>query len=269
MSKARFQVETVHLQDDEECLFPTDGVRAHLYRPESDGPRRKVGIVVLPVTEGDYEVSTMLATYLAKYGFTCLRMERRAQWLTPDRTPEELGLLARQTPRDVRAGTDWFVDNGGFEPDRLGVLGVSMGALQASIASGTDKRIRASVLIIGGAGLADLLLTADDDFINEFRTNLAQRLGVPEKDLGPVLRAVLKAGDNASAAVAMDRETTLMFSAIFDRVVRPEYGRRLWEAIGRPRRVLLPCGHYSTELFVPLILWLTRRWFDRHLVDRT
>jgi len=268
MAKTPFQVETIHLPDGEDCLFPADGVRAHLYRPDTPGPRAEAGIVVLPITDGEYEVSTMLATWLTRQGYTCFRMERRAQWLNPDRTVGDLGRLARQTPRDVRTGVDWFLENGGFDPERLGVLGVSMGALQASIAAGTDSRIRAAVLNIGGAGLADMLLTANDGFINEYRAAMCERLRIGEEDLATLIRAELKDADNLEAARTMNPGTTLMVSARFDRVVRPEYGRRLWEAIGRPHRIQLPCGHYSTEWFVPLILRWTRRWFDRHLPSR-
>ncbi|NOZ02459.1 MAG: prolyl oligopeptidase family serine peptidase [Deltaproteobacteria bacterium] len=267
-SRSGFKVEAVHFPDGADCLFPADGVKAHCYRPtQSKRGRERAGVVVLPITAGDYEVSTMLTVYLARQGFTCLRMERRAEWLAPERTVEDLARLARQTPLDVGAGVDWFIENGGFDPDRLGVLGVSMGAMQASILAGTDPRVKAAVLVIGGAGLADLLLTADDDFINEYREAVSNRLGIPESDLGPVLHEALDPMDNAKPAGGMNPDTTLMFSALFDRVVRPRYGRRLWEAAGRPRRILLPCGHYSAEFFVPLILWMARRWFDRHLLD--
>ena len=57
----------------------------------------------------------------------------------------------------------------------------------------------------------------------------------------------------------------LLVSARFDRVVRWNRSQALWNAIGHPRRVVLPCGHYSAALFVPLIKLLSRRWFDRHL----
>jgi len=222
-------------------------------------------LVGLPITAGEYEVSTMISAFLAKCGFTCFRMERRAEWIPLDRTPDELGRLARQTAADVRAGVDWFVDNGGFDPGRLGILGVSMGAMQASIAAGTDPRIRAAVLIIGGAGLAELLLTANDPFINDYREALAGRLGIEESGLEPVLHEALDPCDNAAPAEDMNADTTLMISAMFDRVVKPRYTRRLWEAIGRPKRILLPCGHYTTGAFIPLILRWSRKWFDCHL----
>ena len=45
----------------------------------------------------------------------------------------------------------------------------------------------------------------------------------------------------------------------FDRSVPYRYGLALWRALGRPERVLVPLGHYTTFLLLP---WLERRAMD-------
>ena len=45
--------------------------------------------------------------------------------------------------RDVLAGWDWLVDGQGFAPDRVGLLGMSLGAATAMIAIGEEPRVAA------------------------------------------------------------------------------------------------------------------------------
>ena len=96
-----------------------------------------------------------------------------------------------------------------------------------------------------------------------------RRYGFEQQDLPTLARTLgeaLSPVDPEHEAGGMDATTTLFIEARFDRVVRWRESLALWRAIGRPRRVTLPCGHYSAAVFVPWIRWLARRWFDRHLL---
>ncbi|MCB9727638.1 MAG: hypothetical protein H6744_16845 [Deltaproteobacteria bacterium] len=257
--------EAIHLADGPGCLLPTGGVTAWWYRPERPGPRARAGVVVLPIQGGDYEVSTHFAEAFARMGYHALRFERRAEWLEPERPLDELVLLLRQYRQDVRDGmTEWLARPGG--PERLGLFGVSMGAGVGAAVAGVDSRLRASVLCIGGSGLARVLMETEDTDIRAYRDALAARLGQDLPTLARTLGEALSPVDPEHEAGGMDATTTLFIAARFDRVVRWRESLALWRAIGRPRRVTLPCGHYSAAVFVPWIRWLARRWFDRHLL---
>ena len=129
-----------------------------------------------------------------------------------------------------------------------------------------EPRIKASVLCIGGADLADILMTANDEEVNLYRKDLSTRLGVPEPELRPMMAAALDPYDAAREAPKMSADSTLFIAARFDAVVRWRNSVRLWEALGRPKRVILPTGHYSAVVFVPYIRLISRRWFDRLLL---
>lgn len=258
-------VERLHLPDPPGCLFPGAGVVMHWHRPARLNGRSGAGIVCLPIQGGDYDVSTLFARGFARMGFQALRFERRAEWLEADRELSDLARLARQFPADVRAGIDHWLGLGVVDPQRLGLFGVSMGAVMGAAVAGADPRVRASVLCIGGADLPEIVMTADDEEVNQYRKDLAARLGVDEPELRPLLHAALDGLDLSEAARAVDPATSLFFSARFDHVVRWPRNQELWELTGRPRRWVLPCGHYSAVVFVPLIKWLSRRWFDRLL----
>ena len=258
--------ERILLPDETPPLFPGAGVVMHLHPPGRPGPRNDIGVVVLPIQGGDYEISTLFAGYFAKIGFQALRFERRAEWLDASREPGDLQLLVKQFLADVRRGIDWWLTEADNGPARLGLFGVSMGANTGAVVAAGDSRIEASVLPLGGGDLADILMTAHDEEIDLYRKDLAARLGVDEPALRPMLEEALGPVDNLNFAHGMNADTTLFISARFDRVVRFANATRLWECIGRPKRIVLPCGHYSTIVFLPLVKLWARRWFDRLLV---
>ncbi len=244
----------------------------HWHPPSPGRPaaRAAAGIVCLPIQGGDYDVSTYFARYFASLGYHALRLERREEWLDASRSIDEMGALARQYVRDVERSVDQWLAMEEVPALRLGLFGVSMGAKMGTVASAAlGPRIRARVLCIGGADMADVLMRGRDEEIDRFRADLMDRLGVPPEELRRRLAEVLDPLDAARHAPQVDPATTLFFGARFDRVVPWSNSVRLWEALGRPKRYILPTGHYSAALCIPWIKWLSRRWFDRLLVAET
>jgi pimeloyl-ACP methyl ester carboxylesterase len=253
-------IETIRLPDPPGLDAPGDGVVAHWHRPADGAPTGKPGIVVLPIQGGDYEISILFARHFAATGHHALRFERRAEWLDASRPPEALAVLLRIFVDDVRRGIDRWLEVAPVGPD-LGLFGVSMGAMSGTLVAAKEPRLTRRMLVLGGGPLADILATARDTEINKFRRELAARLGVGEADLFPLFREGLEGLDPLTHAAALDPADTLVISARFDRVVRYSYQTRLWEALGRPRRTVLPCGHYSAAVFVPWIKRRATQWF--------
>lgn len=241
------------------------GPRVHVHAPPEAKDRGGAGVVVLPIQGGDYDVSTYFADGLAAAGLRCLRFERRAEWLEPERPVEAMPELVRAYLADIRAGTDRWIDAGGVDPARLGLLGVSMGAKMGTLAMGTDKRFKAGVLALGGADMPGVLATGHDTELNAWRAAVCDRLGMDPPALRRHLDAIFDGVDAADLAPELPTDRIWMVQARFDRVVRYPFQRRLWEAMGRPRRTVLPCGHYSAAVFAG---WIRRRaadWLRRHL----
>jgi hypothetical protein len=221
-------------------------------------------MVVLPILAGDYEVSTTFARAFAAAGYNCLRFERRAEWLDADREPEGLGALLDRFVEDVRRGIAWWgaADGGPFAP--LGLFGVSMGAITGTVLAAREAAVGPKVLCLGGGPLAEVLGSAHEEMFDTFRDGLAARLGCTKADLLPRFAESLAGRDPLDLAARLDPATVLFVGTRFDRVVAPRFQARLWEALGRPRRVQLPTGHYAAALFIPLIRRLALGWFDRH-----
>ena len=255
----------LRLQDDPEPIFGEGDVTMHWHVGAPHPTRNRVGIVSLPIQGGDYDVSTHFATHYARKGFQVLRFERRVEWLEARRPVADLGRLALQYRRDVVRGLDQWLAMDDVPVERVGLMGVSMGAMVGAGVAGTDPRIEATVLCIGGGDMAGVLVDGRDEELDQYRLDLAAHLGVDAADLGPLFSEALDPVDSTVHAQNVDASRTLYFAARFDRVVPWRNSVMLWEALGRPARWILPCGHYSSAMFVPLIRWLTVRHFDRLL----
>lgn len=238
--------------------------RAWCFRPAGAGDGGP-GVLMLPITAGEYEIETLFARYLAGRGHTALLVQRREEWLALGRPPADLAVQARATLADARAGLDWLLGPGQVAPHRLGLVGISLGAFLGGVVAGTDRRVQAAALLLGGSDLPEVLRTADDGFVRDWRVSVARPRGLRERDLGPLLHEALDPLDPGGAIRGLDPARILMATAVFDRVVRPRFARNLWEAAGRPPRLLLPCGHYSAILFLGPLMRATGDFLDRTL----
>ena len=68
--------------------------------------------------------------------------------------------MLRQTVVDVRRGLDLLSGRPECDPNRLGLIGFSFGALAGAMAAGSDTRVRSAALLSGGAGWATILARA-------------------------------------------------------------------------------------------------------------
>lgn len=258
--------QRIALSDETPSKVPGDGSVAHWYRPTVPHPTRNArGIVCLPIQGGDYQVSTLFAEYFSRQGYHTLRFERRAEWLDSE---VDLATLAELVPHfvsDIRRTLDhWLTLPDAPAASELGLFGVSMGAMTGTLLAASDERFGATVLCIGGGELSDILLEGSDGELNVWRDILVQRLGGREAFEREVRARVQPIGV-LHAAEAVDTARTLFIAARFDRVVPWSASKRLWKALGEPKRITLPTGHYSAALGVPLIKRVATRWFDQHL----
>ena len=252
----------VAVEDPEPTSVPGDGLRAHWYEPARENTRNGRGIICLPIQGGDYEISTLFAEYFSSLGYHTLRFERRAEWLDPNLPIEQLAALVPRFVSDVsRVIDEWLSLDGAPDATELGLFGVSMGAMTGTMVAANDERIRARVFCIGGGGLDDILLAGRDTELDEWRDAVSESLGGRDA-FNELARKSVGSIDLLGSASRLTPEQTLFVGARFDRVVPWSASVRLWEAMHRPRRVVLPTGHYSAVVALPWIKWASRRHFD-------
>jgi dienelactone hydrolase len=74
--------------------------------------------------------------------------------------PPAVAMMLHQTVIDVRRGLDLLSSRPECDPNRLGLIGFSFGALTGAMAAGSDTRVRSAVLLSGGGGWATILSRA-------------------------------------------------------------------------------------------------------------
>ena len=245
--------------------FPTHS--AHFYLPKNS--EVSPGVVVLPISHGDYH-SRKMAAYLASHGLAVLRFKSRKEILAApgkDHLLDHFEENLRSYVADILQGLDWMRRHPSIDPDRVGLVGISMGAIAGTIVLGLDPHIRVGVLILGGGDLAGILFSSKEKSIRRIRNDLEKKERLTLSEIQDRLYTQLQQLE--PLRYANDRGTTriLMINAYFDRVIRRRNGMVLWEAYGKPSMIQIPTGHYSALIFTPYIHYKTLEYLKNHLGD--
>jgi len=145
----------------------------------------------------------------------------------------------RQAILDIRRAGDWLAARPEVEDHRLGILGVSLGAVVGALAAGVDARFDRCVFLIGGGDLAAIALHVSRE-LDDVRTRILEKGWT----LGE-LRALWRTYEPLTFASRIRPEATLMFNAESDEVIPRECTLRLKEAIGLDEITWFPGDHQS------------------------
>lgn len=248
---------------------PNREVITHLYLPP--GHRKSPAVVVLPITSGDY-FTEHFASYLADRGFVVLRFDGRSEFgeiVTSGKT----GRAALQEFKnyfhfyaiDVLRGIDWLQSRPEVDPNKIGLLGISQGAVVGSLLAGIDARIRSGVFILGGGGLAGILSSAQEKSLIRLRRKVLRSGEISAVTYQQTANEVLSAVDPLTYANCIRPSTILLVDARFDRVILPLQADLLWEKMGKPSRIRIPSGHYTASLFLPYVQTMVLQHFQTTL----
>jgi dienelactone hydrolase len=152
---------------------------------------------------------------------------------------ERVAQAFSQSAADVSAVITWLSGQPSVDPRRIGVVGISLGAIITHLAMGQDDRLSAGVAILGGGNLAALR-----------RDSLVLRLrhGTPSAPLDADAAARLRLVDPLTYAGWNRPRRVLMIEAARDLLVPPRHARELWEALGRPPIRWVDTNHFGIGL---------------------
>ncbi len=223
-----------------------------VYFPAAPTSRPTPAVVALPPSGSSARDPIMrrLAAHLAAEGIACAVMDlpyhgsRRRRGVAPAAPYLEGSVAASvqalgQAASDVRAVTSWLAVQPGVDPHRLGVVGISLGAIVAHLAMGEDARLTAGVAVLGGGDLPDLSRTSA-------LVRLLRRLY--SQPLDPATLGGLAVVDPLTYAGRNRPRRVLMIEAARDLLVPPRDATELWEALGRPPIQWLDVNHFALGL---------------------
>lgn len=239
-------------------------VPADLYLPpgmQPGGPRRPA-VVCLHILNGNFELERLTCSMLASRGVPAVLIKlpyygerelpggRRALMENPRLFIEALP----QGLADVRRTIDVLASRDEVDPQRIGLVGISMGAILAASAAGADARVERVALVLGGGDLKGIIAQAHEtrplqEFIDRLPADQASGLQDALDQVEP-----LRFADALRPRAQAGR--VLMINATDDQVVPRAATEKLAGALDIADRVvwLDGLGHYTAVAQLPQIL---------------
>ncbi|MBI4424860.1 MAG: hypothetical protein HY554_14100 [Elusimicrobia bacterium] len=247
--------------DEYEVRFPSpaggrfrsnDLVWGTLYLPRRPRPD---AVLLLPVMAApNLWIERRFAYLLVMEGFAVLQLDMPFQFRRAPpgartgevflaRRPETLARNFSQAVLDARRAVTWLRGSGLVEPERIALLGASLGALVGSVTLSVDDRLAAGALLLGGADFPSLIANG------EMTSRFVRQTGLDVRGLGPALKGL----DPLEYREANRGKRVLLVNVRNDLVIPLENALKLRDAFPGCRQLLLPLGHYTAMLH---LLWM-------------
>ena len=231
---------------------------------EAKEPGRRPAILFNPILGGDYPLERGICRFLASRGFHVALVHRKTLKVSPERDVSHIELLLRQGIIRIRQVVDWMEAHDRVDPHRMGSFGISMGGIAGVIAAAVEPRLRAHVVALAGGGIPEILASSPDRLLARPRAQYLIRNHMDLATLEARLRQEVRT-DPIRLAPYVDARQLLLFVAVFDRTIGRANALRLRHALGSPRTVFLPFGHYSAYLALPYLKRESLRFFRERL----
>ncbi len=243
-----------------------------LYLPAGEGPFPLIchtpilgRLLFLP----DLFFERRFARFFASHGFATALIERPFFEFNPSDGLEQIQNYLDESVERSQKVLDHLCREREVDPERIGSFGISFGGVVNTLWAASDPRFRAHVFTLVGGNLPEILVTSRDPLVRSYMKPIIEAItkgggNHSEEELKISLRKAFRV-DPLDVAHLIPREKVLLLLGLFDRVIRPEYGRALREKMGNPETLFLPLGHYTTLLAEPILRWKVLEFFKRRL----
>jgi hypothetical protein len=252
--RADFSVRQVALDARDEGEQP---IEFEYYDVRADAPTPVV--VLLPIFNGQLLVTRYFARYFANQGW-------RAVVVTRERDPlAQLDVLEdaiRANLEDYRRILDWVEQQREIDPTRIGLFGISLGAMDAVMLTALDHRVDALVAAMAGGDLAELMMSTSYRRIVRTVDRLIDDGGMSRESLLESMENRIVT-DPLTLAPYVDAQRVLLVLTRSDAIVPFESQEELRETMGQPETLYLPTGHRPSVLYFPLLRNSAFEFFQR------
>lgn len=239
-------------------------IRIDWYKPEKPG--RHPAVLISPILAGNDLYVRDFARFYAARGLHAVLVYRKKESFYAQRPLSDIEDHLRDSVIQLRRVIDWLEEQASVDPERIGSFAISMGAILTTVLAAVEPRVRGSVLGLAAGNLPEILMTSQDKGIAKRRNNYLKENGITPKELLARLRGVIRS-EPLTVAPAIDPEKVLLIAGRFDRVLGFQRTLALWRAMGRPRMIVLPTGHYTATLATPYLKIVTYSFLLRRLAN--
>ncbi|MDQ2800681.1 MAG: hypothetical protein M3Y13_13715, partial [Armatimonadota bacterium] len=172
----------------------------------------------------------------------------------------ELTTGVQQTVVDVRRGVDYLQGQPAINRRRIGLVGISMGAIIGTVAAGVEPRLKATALISGGGDWALILKSLSDRNATVGGKNLGAWKGMDWSLANLFLASV----DPLTFAPHIAPRALLMECGRKDTIILPRAATELYQAARQPKQIDWYAGYGHVpppEAVYPTL----QKWFAQHL----
>ncbi|MFB3787966.1 MAG: alpha/beta hydrolase family protein [bacterium] len=234
--------------------------------------QRHPGLLISPILGGRNRVADHFAQHFARHGYHCAVVHRPRDLTRDIQSPGQLDERLRMAVIRDRVALDWLSRQPEVDPGALGSFGISYGGIKNTVLAGVDRRLKANVIALAGGDLPSILSHSNLPNLRDLFHRYAENNHLTPPQAEQQLRAALQT-EPLRFTPYIDPRTTLLILARMDHTVPRRNGELLREALGYPRTIYLPTGHYSAVLFTgmagyPYIESKVLDFLDRILKDK-
>jgi len=163
---------------------------------------------------------------------------------------------------DVKRLVDYLSTKSEFDLNRLGISGISLGGIVASLVYNVDSRFRCAAIVLGGGDIAHIIWNSS--FTVDIRAEFRKK-GYTEDRLREELRAV-----EPLEYVAPQRGgDVLVIGAKYDEVIPEESTQKLVDAYANSHVVWLTTGHFGGALVERKLFRTATGFFESEFFEKT
>lgn len=163
---------------------------------------------------------------------------------------------------DTRRAIDWLQRDPHVDSSKIGLMGISLGAIVSATVLGNEPRVHSAVLVLGGADLAHILWNSA--LTIQARISL-RRQGYTLSRLREELRPI----EPLHYLTAELGSKTFVIGARHDIIVPWEDTQKLIRALGEPQTLWLDTGHFGGALVQRPLFRVIRRYFQSRFESGT
>lgn len=260
--KSGFQIQRLRL------TFPNAPnnrpIRMDWYR--SDKPGRLPVVVLSPILAGNDLYVREFAHFFSARGLHALIVYRPKEVFSPDRELKDVETHFHESVIGLRQAIDWLQTQKEVHPSQIGCYGISLGAILTTILTAVEPRIKASVLGLPAGQIPEIIMSTQDKAIRKRRRAYLEKQGWSQERALQELKKVL-ISEPMRFAPGVTPSRVLVIAGLFDRVLGFHRSMDLWRAMGRPKLIVLPTGHYSAYLATPYLKMATYSFLKRSLTS--
>jgi len=260
-----------------------ENVIIDLLVPREDRLRKPTTIVVcLQILGGTDVVSKIIAYYFALKGYPALIVHRSRELFKLNLDNELLEDTLKEFNENIRnvsiihrQAIDfvlWYLSEESELPqvdkESVYAVGVSLGGITLSSLAAVDDKISKSIIVMAGGDVGEVLTTSKEGSVNRNIDTLCKQYEISRDELRAALRKYVTYGNSkviysVGATDGFIPEWKYrMFVSLFDRDV-PTKTQHTLRKLLNCKTIYLPTGHYTAAIFLPFILWYSRRFFER------